>query len=80
MTLQQFPRCFRVVMCSQTEEGFCYGSVSLCEHITAVYTLAVIHSTVFTVDSTYSQCEVTPRSTATEPNWSILVAQICTIN
>ncbi len=52
---------------------FLYDSLSLCEHIFTVdpvYTLTVIISCIFSLDSTDGQSEITVRSTATESRWS----------
>ncbi len=58
---------------------FLYDSLSLCEHtitrtrdttFSAVETLTVIMSSIFSLDSTDGQSEITVRSTATESRWS----------
>jgi len=46
-----------------------YDSLSLCEHmftVDIVITLTVIMSSIFSLDSTDAQSEITVRSTATE--------------
>ncbi len=60
---------------------FLYDSLSLCEHITtAVKTLTVIMSSIFSLDSTDGQSEITVRSTATESRWSSWLEGVCIIN
>ncbi len=51
---------------------FLYDSLSLCEHIASsgVETQTVIMSSIFSLDSTDGQSEITVRSTATESRWS----------
>ncbi len=59
---------------------FLYDSLSLCEHITTVITLTVIMSSIFSLDSTDGQSEITVRSTATESRWSSWLKGVCLIN
>ncbi len=69
---------------------FLYDSLSLCEHITtltliiricsAVKSLTVIMSSIFSLDSTDGQSEITVRSTATESRWSSWLKGACSIN
>ncbi len=69
---------------------FLYDSLSLCEHTTthtgtiricsAVKTLTVIMSSIFSLDSTDGQSEITVRSTATESRWSSWLKGVCCIN
>ncbi len=69
---------------------FLYDSLSLCEHIvthtdikiicSAVKTLTVIMSSIFSLDSTDGQSEITVRSTATESRWSSWLKGVCVIN
>ncbi len=59
---------------------FLYDSLSLCEHITTVSTLTVIMSSIFSLDSTDGQSEITVRSTATESRWSSWLKGVCSIN
>ncbi len=62
---------------------FLYDSLSLCEHIFAVddmKTLTVIMSSIFSLDSTDGQSEITVRSTATESRWSSWLKGACSIN
>ncbi len=69
---------------------FLYDSLSLCEHIitltitiricSTVKTLTVIMSSIFSLDSTDGQSEITVRSTATESRWSSWLKGVCKIN
>ncbi len=62
---------------------FLYDSLSLCEHIFTVdpvITLTVIMSSIFSLDSTDGQSEITVRSTATESRWSSWLKRVCIIN
>ncbi len=63
---------------------FLYDSLSLCEHITTtdtVETLTVIMSSIFSLDSTDGQSEISCRwSTATESRWSSWLETVCVIN
>ncbi len=66
---------------------FLYDSLSLCEHIVTVKnttdimkTLTVIMSSIFSLDSTDGQSEITVRSTATESRWSSWLKGACIIN
>ncbi len=62
---------------------FLYDSLLLCEHIFAVdpvITLTVIMSSIFSLDSTDGQSEITVRSTATESRWSSWLNGACKIN
>ncbi len=60
---------------------FLYDSLSLCEHTTtAVKTLTVIMSSIFSLDSTDGQSEISLRSTATESRWSSSVEVFYIIN
>ncbi len=63
---------------------FLYDSLSLCEHITTtdrVYILTVIMSSIFSLDSTDGQSEISPRwFTATESRWSSWLEVACIIN
>ncbi len=59
---------------------FLYDSLSLCEHTTTVITLTVIMSSIFSLDSTDGQSEITVRSTATESRWSSWLKGVHPIN
>ncbi len=63
---------------------FLYDSLSLCEHTFTVYvvcTLTVIMSSIFSLDSTDGQSEISPRwSAATESRWNSWLAAVCCIN
>ncbi len=66
---------------------FLYDSLSLCEHIVTVknttdimITLTVIMSSIFSLDSTDGQSEITVRSTATESRWSSSVEFVSFVN
>ncbi len=69
---------------------FLYDSLSLCEHTitltdtsricSTVITLTVIMSSIFSLDSTDGQSEITVRSTATESRWSSWLKGACSIN
>ncbi len=62
---------------------FLYDSLSLCEHIptTTVITLTVIMCSIFSLDSTDGQSEISPRwSAATESRWSSWSPIDCCIN
>ncbi len=62
---------------------FLYDSLSLCEHPATtdiVCTLTVIMSSIFSLDSTDGQSEITVRSTATESRWSSWLKGVCPIN
>ncbi len=62
---------------------FLYDSLSLCEHIFTVdpvITQTVIMSSIFSLDSTDGQSEVSLRSTATESRWSSWLKGVCIIN
>ncbi len=62
---------------------FLYDSLSLCEHPATtdpVCTLTVIMSSIFSLDSTDGQSEITFRSTATESRWSSSVEVFYIIN
>ncbi len=68
---------------------FLYDSLSLCEHtitrtrattFSAVETLTVIMSSIFSLDSTDGQSEITVRSTATESRWSSSVQFFSFVN
>ncbi len=65
---------------------FLYDSLSLCEHtitrtrattFSAMKTLTVIMSSIFSLDSTDGQSEITVRSTATESRWSSWLKGAC---
>ncbi len=59
---------------------FLYDSLSLCEHIVTVdvvITLTVIMSSIFSLDSTDGQSEITVRSTATESRWNSWLESVC---
>ncbi len=58
---------------------FLYDSLSLCELITTVC-LTVIMSSIFSLDSTDGQSEISLRSTATESRWSSWLKGVCFIN
>ncbi len=63
--------------CDSDWQRFLYDSLSLCEHIVTadvVFTHTVIVSSIFSLDSTDGQSEITVRSTATESRWSSSVA------
>ncbi len=62
---------------------FLYDSLSLCEHPATtdiVSTLTVIMSSIFSLDSTDGQSEISLRSTATESRWSSWLKGACSIN
>ncbi len=62
---------------------FLYDSLSLCEHPATtdiVCTQTVIMSSIFSLDSTDGQSEITVRSTATESRWSSWLKGVCSIN
>ncbi len=62
---------------------FLYDSLSLCEHIFTVdevETQTVIMSSIFSLDSTDGQSEISLRSTATESRWSSWLKRVCIIN
>ncbi len=66
---------------------FLYDSLSLCEHIVTVknttdimITLTVIMSSIFSLDSTDGQSEISLRSTATESRWSSSVEFVSFVN
>ncbi len=62
--------------------GFCTDSLSLCEtQLPPLWiTLTVIMSSIFSLDSTDGQSEITVRSTATESRWSSWLEAVCQIN
>ncbi len=76
--------------CDSDWRRFLYDSLSLCEHIitrtttiricSAVKTLTIIMSSIFSLDSTDGQSEITVRSTATESRWSSWLKGACSIN
>ncbi len=69
--------------CDSDWRRFLYDSLSLCEHIftvDVVETLTVIMSSIFSLDSTDGQSEITVRSTATESRWSSWLKGACSIN
>ncbi len=66
---------------------FLYDSLSLCEHTITVknttdimITQTVIMSSIFSLDSTDGQSEITVRSTATESRWSSWLKGVRPIN
>ncbi|XDV52360.1 hypothetical protein PO909_021094, partial [Leuciscus waleckii] len=64
-------------------QRFLYDSLSLCEHIFTVdpvFTLTVIISCIFSLDSTDGQSKITARSTATESRWSSSITVVYVIN
>ncbi len=61
---------------------FLYDSLSLCEPgaTDVVATLTIKMSSIFSLDSTDGQSEITVRSNATESRWSSWLAAVCKIN